>query len=348
MKNSILLILTILLASASSFAQIDRSKQPEPGPAPKINMERPIEFSLDNGLNVMIVENHKLPRVSLSLFFDRTPFLMKEKGFFKFENALTGEFINNIISDVKTADIGLNKNNVAGVYFTHGNQFFLTHMLAASKSFYNYCTNSKVIKFCKEMFGDLFRLKALRYYENFGGQHMQWHTDNRRYEKSKSVETHTTDPGIIFLAYLSDVEDGEFQYIQKSHIWSGQNTHHDYTVDYVNQNYKILLAVDDSPGTAKALKYGVRVAQAFNNKVNILTVSENENFEQGYKNASAKAEKMMRRSGVNAEVLFKVGDPVKVTDGPFMDFSGYVQEVNHDKQKLKVLVSILEDKLLLS
>ena len=80
MKNSILLILTILLASASSFAQIDRSKQPEPGPAPKINMERPIEFSLDNGLNVLIVENHKLPRVSISLFFDRTPFLMKEKA----------------------------------------------------------------------------------------------------------------------------------------------------------------------------------------------------------------------------------------------------------------------------
>ena len=80
MKNSILLILTILLASAGSYAQIDRSKQPEPGPAPKINMERPIEFSLDNGLNVLIVENHKLPRVSISLFFDRTPFLMKEKA----------------------------------------------------------------------------------------------------------------------------------------------------------------------------------------------------------------------------------------------------------------------------
>jgi transcriptional antiterminator NusG len=37
---------------------------------------------------------------------------------------------------------------------------------------------------------------------------------------------------------------------------------------------------------------------------------------------------------------YKVGDPVKVMDGPFVDFSGSVQEVNHEKQKLKVLVSI--------
>ena len=42
--------------------------------------------------------------------------------------------------------------------------------------------------------------------------------DNRLYEKSKKTETHTTSPGIIFLAYISDVEDGEFQYIKGSHI----------------------------------------------------------------------------------------------------------------------------------
>lgn len=162
---------------------------------------------------------------------------VRNKGFFKFENALTQEFINNINNDVKKADLSLNKNNVAGVYFTHGNQFFLTHMLAASKSFYDYCTSSKVMNFCKNIFGNFYRLKALRYYENFGGQHMQWHTDNRRYDVDNG-ETHTTAPGIIFLAYLSDVEDGEFQYIEKSHIWSGKNTHHDYTVDYINNNYK--------------------------------------------------------------------------------------------------------------
>lgn len=37
---------------------------------------------------------------------------------------------------------------------------------------------------------------------------------------------------------------------------------------------------------------------------------------------------------------YKVGDAVKVVDGPFMDFNGYVQEVNIEKQKVKVTVSI--------
>ncbi len=39
-------------------------------------------------------------------------------------------------------------------------------------------------------------------------------------------------------------------------------------------------------------------------------------------------------------VPFKLGDPVKVIDGPFIDFRGVVQEVNEDKRKLKVMVSI--------
>ena len=37
---------------------------------------------------------------------------------------------------------------------------------------------------------------------------------------------------------------------------------------------------------------------------------------------------------------FRVGDGVKVTDGPFDDFSGFVEEINEDKQKVKVMVSI--------
>ena len=48
-------------------------------------------------------------------------------------------------------------------------------------------------------------------------------------------------------------------------------------------------------------------------------------------------------NGEDREVIsipFKVGDPIKVVDGPFLDFSGFVQEVNNEKQKLKVSVSL--------
>lgn len=40
------------------------------------------------------------------------------------------------------------------------------------------------------------------------------------------------------------------------------------------------------------------------------------------------------------EIPFKVGDPVKVIEGPFNNFSGFVQEVNPEKLKVKVMVSI--------
>ena len=39
-------------------------------------------------------------------------------------------------------------------------------------------------------------------------------------------------------------------------------------------------------------------------------------------------------------IPFKVGDSIKIIDGPFLDFSGFVQEVNNEKQKLKVSVSL--------
>lgn len=40
------------------------------------------------------------------------------------------------------------------------------------------------------------------------------------------------------------------------------------------------------------------------------------------------------------EVPFKAGDQVKVIDGPFTDFTGFVSEVNQERKSLKVMVSI--------
>ena len=40
------------------------------------------------------------------------------------------------------------------------------------------------------------------------------------------------------------------------------------------------------------------------------------------------------------DIPFHVGEAVKVTDGPFNNFNGFVQEVNAEKLKVKVMVSI--------
>jgi len=44
--------------------------------------------------------------------------------------------------------------------------------------------------------------------------------------------------------------------------------------------------------------------------------------------------------GSFATVPYMVGESVKVTDGPFNDFTGVIDEVNEDKKKLRVMVKI--------
>ncbi|MCM8825553.1 MAG: transcription termination/antitermination protein NusG [Candidatus Omnitrophica bacterium] len=40
------------------------------------------------------------------------------------------------------------------------------------------------------------------------------------------------------------------------------------------------------------------------------------------------------------KVEFNKGDKVRITDGPFLDFAGLVEDVNNEKERLKVSVSI--------
>jgi len=50
--------------------------------------------------------------------------------------------------------------------------------------------------------------------------------------------------------------------------------------------------------------------------------------------------KFMKMDAPKFETQFSLGDSVKITDGPFQDFIGKVDEVDENKGKVKVLVSV--------
>jgi predicted Zn-dependent peptidase len=69
----ILIFFLVVFITTISFAQVDRSKRPEPGPAPTVNIGDAESFELPNGLKVFVVENHKLPKVTFNLIIDVDP-----------------------------------------------------------------------------------------------------------------------------------------------------------------------------------------------------------------------------------------------------------------------------------
>ena len=72
MKKIISIIIALVVVTGA-FAQLDRSKRPEAGPAPEIKLGKIESFTLENGLKVFVVENHKLPKVAFSLSLDIDP-----------------------------------------------------------------------------------------------------------------------------------------------------------------------------------------------------------------------------------------------------------------------------------
>ena len=95
MKKTIIVLSSLFL---TLIMQAQERKQPTPGPAPKINIKKPESFTLSNGLKVMVVENHKLPRVSYNLTIDNTPYAEGNK---KGVDDLTSSLIGN--GSTKTA-----------------------------------------------------------------------------------------------------------------------------------------------------------------------------------------------------------------------------------------------------
>ncbi|GIZ10422.1 pitrilysin family protein [Flavobacterium sp. UMI-01] len=98
MKKTLLLIL--LIVAGNMYAQ-DRT-QPKPGTPPVVHLKKPQTFQLPNGLKVMVVENHKLPKVTFNLTIDNPPFAEGNK---KGVDDLCSSLIGNGSSKISKDDL---------------------------------------------------------------------------------------------------------------------------------------------------------------------------------------------------------------------------------------------------
>lgn len=102
--KKVIYILVCLLLTITIQAQ-DRS-QPKSGPTPVVNINKPETFSLKNGLRVLVVENHKLPRVSYTLTLDNAPYAEGNKtGVVAMTSALMGSGTKGISKDAFNEEI---------------------------------------------------------------------------------------------------------------------------------------------------------------------------------------------------------------------------------------------------
>jgi zinc protease len=78
MKNLIIILLGLIPTLV--LGQLNRSVRPKPGPAPTINIKNSEVFQTENGITVILSENHAIPKVSFDLVMGADPILEKEKA----------------------------------------------------------------------------------------------------------------------------------------------------------------------------------------------------------------------------------------------------------------------------
>ncbi|MFP5438541.1 MAG: M16 family metallopeptidase [Bacteroidia bacterium] len=98
MKKVIYLLAGLFLTASAVQAQ--QVPMPKAGPSPTVNVGKPQTFELKNGLKVLVVENHKLPRVSYSLTIDNAPYAEgAKKGVSDMLSAVIGEGTKTVSKD---------------------------------------------------------------------------------------------------------------------------------------------------------------------------------------------------------------------------------------------------------
>jgi ectoine hydroxylase-related dioxygenase (phytanoyl-CoA dioxygenase family) len=142
--------------------------------------------------------------------------LLRRKGYYAVENAISREAADQILADVNDLQFSINENMPANV--VHKGQTFANHIFSRSKTAFDIATSDRVTSILREALGPVFRMVGKRVYETRSGFYMRFHSD----AGAPCVDPMQLDT-VVFIFYLSDVEEGEWQIVEGSHLW-GETT----------------------------------------------------------------------------------------------------------------------------
>lgn len=232
-KILIVAIGSLCMLNAMAQIKIDRTKQPKPGPAPAISFPDPVIYNMKNGITVLIVENHKLPKVSASYYIDYGPVTEGNKaGTLDFMGQMLSEGTTNMSKaefdeavDQMGADVSLNASG--------GNASALTRYF--DKAFMLMANALRHPSFPQESFE---KIKSLTL------------TDLKSSEKSaRAISGRVVDA----LAYGLDHPNGEFETEQTINNITLDDIKKSYAT-YITPSRAYLTFVGDiKPAAAKAL-----------------------------------------------------------------------------------------------
>jgi len=185
---------------------------------------------------------------------------VREQGFVELHGIFSNEHLARV-ADIIEKPLNTPSINGSKGYVRKNNIRFLFATLSWGREIIDLYTHPDIVLAIDRYNGGESHLSNFRIYRTYpsGYERMQWHVDNKididdaktgriRHELIKT-------PGIIFIMYLSDVQDGGFQIVRGSHRWSAKEEKENWD-DREGQFAKDVVTFNDRPrGTAIIYDY---------------------------------------------------------------------------------------------
>ena len=151
---------------------------------------------------------------------------LETKGYLEIQNLIPEYTLDKINDQIEKP---LNRPMINGKkgYIKKDNFRYLFATLSWGREIIDLYTHPEIIQLIEQYVGDDVHLSNYRIYRAFPSNYekMNWHVDNKTDSYDEASNRFVTkmvldDKGVIMIVYLSDVEDGGFQIVEGSHLWS--------------------------------------------------------------------------------------------------------------------------------